>query len=134
MTKHVTDPVFFRIFDRVLVGGGCWDWPGATTSNGYGVVGRGRRGEGNALVHRAVYEEMVGPIPNGLHLDHLCRNRRCCRPDHLEAVTQAENNRRQAGARTTCPAGHPYDGQTNGSRRCLTCHRDRERSRRAAAC
>lgn len=98
MTKHVLDPLFFRIFDRVLIGDGCWEWSGATTPNGYGVIGRGRRGEGNVMVHRAAYEELVGPIPAGLHVDHLCRNRLCCRPDHLEPVTQAENNRRSREA------------------------------------
>lgn len=125
--------LFFRIFDRVLIGDGCWEWPGAKTGNGYGVIGRGRRGEGNVLVHRAAYEELVGPIPEGQHLDHLCRNKACLRPAHLEPVSQAENNRRQAAARTSCPQGHPYDGRTfQGYRRCLTCHRNEE-ARRVSA-
>lgn len=73
---------------------GCWIFLGARTKAGYGMVGRGRRGEGNVYVHRLMYEAFRGPIPDGLHLDHLCRVRECCNPDHLEAVTQAENNRR----------------------------------------
>lgn len=83
--------------------GDCWVWTGAKNSRGYGVaVVAGQRG----LVHRYVYTAMVGPIPDGLHLDHLCRNPICCRPDHLEPVTARENVRRgNATNKTHCKNG-----------------------------
>lgn len=81
---------------RPIPGKSCWGWVGYVTPNGYGMVGDGRR---VTYAHRLAYELYVGPIPPGLHIDHLCRERRCVRPDHLEAVTQAENNRRAWVAR-----------------------------------
>lgn len=90
--------------------------------------------------HRVVYEELVGPIPDGLMLDHLCRVRHCVNPEHLEPVTNRENVLRGEGhsakaARAThCLKGHPYAGEnlrilSNGWRRCRACHRERERIR-----
>jgi hypothetical protein len=72
---------------------GCWNWTGNTnkvTGYGYVYVGPGKQG----IAHRAAYRELVGPIPAGLVLDHLCRNKRCVNPKHLEPVTQGENVRR----------------------------------------
>lgn len=66
---------------------GCWNWTGAMSPNGYGQS----RGSG---AHREIYQRFKGPIPEGLTLDHLCRNRRCVNPEHLEAVTQSTNVRR----------------------------------------
>ncbi len=74
---------------------GCWEWLGGT-SRGYGW---GRFDGANRVVHIYYYERLVGPVPSGLQLDHLCRNRRCCNPDHLEPVTQIENLRRGAGTK-----------------------------------
>lgn len=84
-------------------------------------------------VHRLAWEEVRGPIPAGLVIDHLCRNRACYRIDHLEVVTQRENILRGEGAtavharKTQCPQGHPYSGPnlyvepSTGKRRCRTC-------------
>ncbi len=113
---------------------GCWDWTASTAGGGYGSFAVGGRRKTPA--HRYAYEAAHGPIPEGLHLDHLCRNRRCVNPAHLEPVTQQENIRRGEGgkywaAKTHCPAGHPYAGanllmSTNERggpvRRCRTCH------------
>ena len=105
----------------------CWLWTGALTGGRYGnAIVNGK----NVPAHRAAYEELVGPIPEGLELDHLCFVTNCVRPDHLEPVTGAENKRR-AGARTThCPKGHEYTPENtyvrtrgNGRRQCRECHR-----------
>jgi len=79
--------------DRYIVVGECWVWTGPINRKGYGYcqVGGVRK---NA--HRAVYERQHGELPRTLHLDHLCRNTRCVRPEHMEPVTAAENNRRKA--------------------------------------
>jgi len=84
-----------RLMAKVRVEGECWIWTGARNPAGYGVIGVGRRGEGTKLAHRLSYELHKGEIPEGLHLDHLCVRPACIRPEHLEAVTQQENNRRE---------------------------------------
>lgn len=95
-----------RILKRVEVNAqGCWTWTGPLAPNGYGQVNAWDK---RWLVHRLAYTLMVGPIPVGLQIDHLCRVRNCVRPTHLEPVTQAENLRRQGTAVTHCPRGHEY--------------------------
>lgn len=119
----------------------CWNWTGALTGGkGYGSV----RHNGHTLpAHRVVYEILVGPVPFGLTLDHLCRNRRCVRPSHLEPVSNRENILRgegvaaQASRRTHAPCGHPYNAKAKrGDRFCFECERDkhtiRQRERRSA--
>ena len=80
--------------------GDCWIWTGSLSHNGYGHI---HVGNTVARVHRVVYTLLVGPIPEGMHLDHVdergCTSRACCNPAHLEPVTQAENNRRAAARR-----------------------------------
>lgn len=73
---------------------GCWEWQGPMHPKGYGTFA-------HELAHRRSYEMFVGDIPDGLHIDHLCRNKRCVNPAHLEPVTHAENNRRGLGAKLT---------------------------------
>lgn len=124
--------------------GPCWEWTGHRNADGYGRTNV-RNGDGThrkVLVHRATYEALHGPIPPGLTIDHLCRNRACCNPAHLEAVTHRVNIMRGQGvaarnaAKTHCPHGHEYDeantSHRGGQRVCRTCNRDRVRRHRAA--
>ena len=126
-------PLIVRLMARVERDGECWKFTGARNAYGYGVIGVGGRGQGIALTHRVTYEHFIGPIPAGRDLDHLCRNRWCCNPNHLEAVTRQENVARGLRGRgygprerTHCKAGHPYAPENtyyrpDGSRRCKTC-------------
>lgn len=110
--------------------GPCWPWTAGGDGNGYGYF---RVGAKRVLAHRFVYELLVGPIPEGLQIDHLCRVRACCNPDHLEAVTQRENLLRGAGhpavnaAKTHCVNGHEFTPENtyvwHGGRHCRACRR-----------
>lgn len=115
----------------------CWVWTGAK-SNGYGQL----RNMGKLVqAHRFAYEVEVGPIPDGFELDHLCRNRACVNPAHLEPVDHRTNVLRGVGPsavhaqKTSCVHGHPFDEantrlRPNGKRECRACHRTQERDRR----
>lgn len=114
---------------REVDAAGCWNYTGCLNGYGYGLIGA------HLLTHRAAYESWRAPIPDGLHIDHLCRNRRCFNPEHLEPVTQQENSRRGAAARTTCPRDHEYTPENThinprGARICRTCDRERPRGDR----
>jgi hypothetical protein len=80
---------------------GCWLWTGQINHAGYGrfAMPRSQPGQRERLAHRMTWEMAVGPVPEGLQLDHLCRRRSCVNPDHLEPVTSAENTRRGVLAR-----------------------------------
>jgi hypothetical protein len=118
----------------------CWPWTAALTGDGYGRI-RGTSGQ-RIMAHRLAYELSVGPIPDGLTIDHLCRVRACCNPAHLEPVTNRENIRRGEGlavlnaAKTHCPQGHPYDEANTqwvgGMRKCRICNRAYDAERRRA--
>jgi hypothetical protein len=143
MPRRVT-PGYVRVLAKTTIDSptGCWVFEGAKSSNGYGhvsvTVAPSRQTYPHA--HRVVYEALVGPIPDGLVLDHLCRNPPCVNPSHLEPVTSAVNTRRGAPATATaCIHGHQftpentYRSPTRGRRQCRTCRRAVQQRRRDAA-
>ena len=116
----------------------CWIWTGYRDGRGYGSF----RTAGHTLAHRFAYELLIGPIPLGMELDHLCRTPACVNPSHLQPVTHAENVRRgMAGKlnnwqarKTHCSKGHPFDEVNTywylgKYRECRTCHRISEHLR-----
>ena len=119
----------------------CWLWTGAKNKLGYGRFSLG--GWHGKLIgaHVFAYVQLVGPIPDGLEPDHLCRNPSCVNPAHLEPVTHSINLQRgltgkiknPQTAKTHCPKGHPYDYvNRQGKRECRTCHREQTRLRRGS--
>lgn len=89
-----------KVLARIVRSDGCWEWPGNKTADGYGTVDDFTSAKRRRLyAHRVAYEALVGPIPDGLELDHLCRNRSCVRPDHLEPVTHGVNIQRSWASR-----------------------------------
>ena len=144
--KTIDEASTARFWSKVDVGHplGCWEWAGALRRDGYGAFSVGSRTDGTSrqvLAHRVAYELLIGLIPDGLVIDHLCRNRGCVNPDHLEPVTNRENVRRgyvgaMAGARQAakshCPQGHEYDEANtyvdrSGGRYCRACRNERSR-------
>lgn len=133
-----------RVLRRIhIAASGCWEYQGALT-HGYGMIRDSRAGK-NMMAHRAVWEHLRSSIPEGYQIDHLCRNKRCVNPDHLEPVTASENTRRglapvlgsiHNSSKTHCPQGHAYDEENtyrnNGRRACRTCGRAYMTRRRAA--
>jgi len=123
----------------------CWIWTGALDTFGYGFVNYQSTGcRGQTKTHRFVYALLVGDIPEGLTLDHLCRVRNCVNPDHLEPVSQQINLLRgdtiaaSNAAKTHCPRGHALVGDNlvptglRKARRCRICARQALRSWREA--
>lgn len=133
--RPIPDPVG-RFWKRVEKTDTCWIWTAGKTKQGYGAFSPTK---GNKqLVHRWAYETFIGPIPDGLVIDHLCRNRACVRPEHLEPVTNEENLRRglgyalQNGMRTACVNGHPATPENrrldrHGKTTCRECRREYDR-------
>lgn len=108
----------------------CWEWKGFNAKRGYPTVGMGRHK--HISLHRYMYQRFIGEIPEGLVIDHLCRNHSCGNPNHLEVVTPKENNMRGVSfasynaKKTHCNFGHPFSGENlfvtpTGRRRCKSC-------------
>ena len=117
--------------------GPCWEWTGGTDRKGYGRFPLTHCG--HVYAHRIAYENLLGPIPSVLTIDHLCRNHGCVKVDHLEPVTNRENILRGEGVaainarKTHCYNGHSFDEvntylRPNGDRVCNTCRRAYQRS------
>lgn len=117
----------------------CWAWTGATTANGYG---RFQMGGVHWMAHRASFVLAGNEIPDGMQLDHLCRNTTCVNPDHLDVVTPRENTMRGTSfapvnaAKTECHNGHPFDAENtyvmpDGGRGCRACRREADRRYKA---
>jgi hypothetical protein len=135
-----------RFWAKVDKSDGCWIWRGGANGEGYGLFSGGPGPDRKTVIaHRYAWTLLKGEIPDGLHLDHLCRVRRCVRPEHLEPVTPSENLRRawanpnhgSRRARSHCPNGHPYEAGnvyiSRGARICKTCSNARGKAQRAAA-
>lgn len=140
--QHTGYPSFAELFwSKVDKNGanGCWLWTGARLPKGYGIVAIHRPKPTTAKAHRVAYELLVGPIPAGLVIDHLCRVPSCVNPSHLEPVTNRENLLRGNGKSMVahrlnrCGNGHSLaDAYVDGlgRRRCRDCSRDYQRARR----
>lgn len=122
-----------RFWGKVDATGSCWEWIAYVNRYGYGEFHLEGRA---ALAHRVAYQLLVGSIPEGLQLDHLCRNTKCVNPDHLEPVTGRINTLRgtspsaRHAVKTHCPKGHPYSQDNlhvtkSGQRKCRACNRER---------
>lgn len=131
---QVVDPLA-KILSNIDVGF-CWEWNRKLNNRGYGVTNVNKK---RWYVHRLMWTLMVGPIPDGMEIDHMCRNRACCNPEHLDLVTGQVNTLRGVSPasshakRDECSYGHEYTAETmhvvRGARRCRICERRRDKER-----
>jgi hypothetical protein len=143
-----------KLMSRVEVVGDCWHWTSYVRTDGYGVFTATVDGKPTPLyAHRLMHEAAIGPIPDGMDVDHRChdprscapgkncRHRRCVNPAHLQAVTRRTNTYRSGGVtainkhKTHCKWGHEFTPENTairpqGGRTCRTCERDKVRRRR----
>lgn len=131
-TSAPTADVATRLMRRIeFDSSGCWFWTGARNNHGYGQISVEGK---HKLTHRVAWTLAVGPIPDGLVIDHLCCSPACCNPDHLEVVTQRENMRRVRWPQPdVCRNGHPFTPENTrvrisdktglAGRQCITCRR-----------
>ena len=115
-----------RFWAKVEPAGFCWNWVGTVNDQGYGrfYITSGMTGRRTIAAHRFAYEDLVGPIPDGMLLDHLCRNRACVNPDHVEPVTSRENTVRglvSALHEYRCRRGHTTQRRPDGRFDCRKC-------------
>jgi hypothetical protein len=160
MGKHLNPrkqvPILERLMRKIYVDPetGCWLWGGGLQEDGYGVISRGKKEEGQALVHRVSFEAFKGNIPEGYEVDHVCHDskkctlkdkcphRRCFNPEHLEAAEKEENNKRSSSptainsAKTHCRMGHEFSAENTyffrNRRICRLCSNLRKKRWRAA--
>ena len=114
---------YYKVNNETL----CWEWQKYIGTHGYGII------NSNKLAHRVSYEIFKGIIPDGLQIDHICRNRKCVNPDHLEVVTASENIKRGDlpkinKSKTCCPQGHKFSESNtylypDGRRGCRECRK-----------
>lgn len=138
----VSPRAWARFWAKVDKSDHCWVWTAAKNPEGYGRFGMGQR---LVYPHRLVAAHIYGAIPDGMVVDHLCRNPSCVRPDHLQIVSMRENTARGELAavtrayqqsKTHCPRNHPYSGDNlyvnpSGQRQCRECMRQAKRAYRA---
>ena len=143
---NLTERDIERFWSKVNQSDGCWSWKGSHfTMTGYAIFNK-KMDDGvwrPTTAHRVAYEVVVGPIPDGLVIDHLCRNRKCVNPAHMEPVTRGENVLRGAGpsgraarADNCCIHGHEFTPENTyrkpgrpNKRECRECNRTRQKNR-----
>lgn len=131
LPEHMRTKVVLELCRVPDLRGFCWSWQNCLNSKGYPCVGVNGKSH---LAHRVSYELLVGPIPDGLQIDHLCQNKRCINPEHLEPVTGKVNSERtEAATKLRCVHGHPLagpnvrvksKGKAGTQRQCCVCEMD----------
>ena len=128
----MTSQFLERFWNKVLFTTDCWEWQASKTEKGYGQFQINYKPK---RAHRISYELYNGKIPEGLQIDHLCRNTSCVNPSHLEAVTNQINHQRGDNftnnfnrLKTHCPKGHPFTGIRNGHRICHICRASQQQN------